>query len=216
MNPEALALRQKLGDWFDPEWKENARGLSAEDWIAAYDAAWEARPDSWTNGVELDEVAGEVPKGADSVLEAGCGSGHTVQVLSLLGFHVTGFDVSPKALAIAQRRCAGLIPEPKWATGFMEDLPFGDREFHSVVCTHTLEHAREAQLAARELERVSRARVIVVVPRQEPAKYTPDYHLWFFREPADLESLFHGRTIRCQPTRLGSALIYVGEPPPTA
>jgi 2-polyprenyl-3-methyl-5-hydroxy-6-metoxy-1,4-benzoquinol methylase len=216
MEAEALALKQKLGDWFDPEWKDHARNLSEEEWIAAYESAWKANPQTCTNGLEMDEVLLEIPVGKFTVLEAGCGAGATVHALTLLGYVVTGLDVSHVALDLARERCRDLTPRPRWAQGFMEDLPFSDGEFHAAVCTHTLEHARDPELAAAELERVARNRIVVVVPRQEPAKYTPDYHLTFFQNEADLESLFHGRTIRCQPTRMGSALIYVGEPPPTA
>ena len=73
----------------------------------------------------------------------------------------------------------------------IEQLPFGDRAFDTVVCVHTLEHVPDLWRAARELRRVAR-RLIVVVPRQRYYRYTVDYHLHFFPNAGPLEHLLGG------------------------
>jgi ubiquinone/menaquinone biosynthesis C-methylase UbiE len=62
----------------------------------------------------------------------------------------------------------------------IERLPFDDGQFDTVVCTHTLEHVQHLQRAVDELRRVARRRLIVVVPRQRPYRYTFSLHVNFF------------------------------------
>ena len=59
-------------------------------------------------------------------------------------------------------------------------LPFSDHSFVVVFCTHTLEHIRDPQKAISELTRVTRQRLIIVVPRQREYRYTVDLHVNFF------------------------------------
>ncbi|MDR0527945.1 MAG: class I SAM-dependent methyltransferase [Spirochaetaceae bacterium] len=59
-------------------------------------------------------------------------------------------------------------------------LPFPDHSFDTVLCTHALEHIRNPQKALAELIRVTRKRLIVVVPRQREYRYTVDLHVNFF------------------------------------
>ena len=67
-----------------------------------------------------------------------------------------------------------------------EALPFRDKSFDTTICLHTLEHVRNLHAAVSELKRVSRKRLIVIVPRQKFFRYTPDYHLNFFGESEQL------------------------------
>lgn len=53
------------------------------------------------------------------------------------------------------------------------------------MSTHTLEHVRDLVSAIRELRRVAK-RMILIVPRQRPYKYTFDLHLNFFPYPESL------------------------------
>jgi ubiquinone/menaquinone biosynthesis C-methylase UbiE len=59
-------------------------------------------------------------------------------------------------------------------------LPFADKSFDNVTCTHTLEHIKDPQKALSELLRVTKHRLIIVVPRQREYLYTPDPHINFF------------------------------------
>lgn len=59
-------------------------------------------------------------------------------------------------------------------------LPFKDGEFDTVVCTHALEHIKNPQKALKEIIRIAKKRIIIVVPCQREYKYTPDLHINFF------------------------------------
>ncbi len=49
-----------------------------------------------------------------------------------------------------------------------------------MISTHTLEHVLNAEAALAELRRVARRRLILVVPRQRPYRFTFDLHLNYF------------------------------------
>ena len=67
-----------------------------------------------------------------------------------------------------------------WQKGHVNFIPFEDKAFDTVICTHTLEHILDIEGAIRELRRVCRKRLIIVVPKQREYKYTFDLHLHFF------------------------------------
>ncbi len=68
----------------------------------------------------------------------------------------------------------------KFLEGNITSLPFRNKEFDTVICTHALEHVRDAKKAFEEIMRIARRRVIIVVPCQREYKYTPDLHINFF------------------------------------
>lgn len=114
----------------------------------------------------LKEVRG--PK----VLEVGCGQGYLTKLLA------KEYEVSAADIVIGDELRAAL-PDVAFQECNIEALPFADRAFDTVVCTHTLEHVRNLGAALDELRRVAR-RVIIVVPRQRPYQYTFDMHLSYF------------------------------------
>lgn len=114
------------------------------------------------------------------VLDAGAGLGHLSHMLSLNDFNkVTALEVNISAQLRRLENhnieiCQGSI-EGK--------LPFKDRQFDVVICTHVLEHVVDLKGAINELRRISRERLIIVVPLQVPSKYTPDLHMRYFMYP---------------------------------
>jgi ubiquinone/menaquinone biosynthesis C-methylase UbiE len=66
---------------------------------------------------------------------------------------------------------------------FEQDLKkilFSDKYFDTVICTHTLEHILEPKKVYDELLRICKKKIIIVVPRERPYKYTFNGHLHFF------------------------------------
>jgi ubiquinone/menaquinone biosynthesis C-methylase UbiE len=68
----------------------------------------------------------------------------------------------------------------QFVSGWVEDLPFGDGSFDTVVCTHVIEHILNYRQAIAELRRITRRRLIIVVPREREGIYTFNPHLNFF------------------------------------
>jgi SAM-dependent methyltransferase len=111
-----------------------------------------------------------------TVCDIGCGTGallrhireHSRQDLS----RMVGTDIIPP-----DRPIGGGI---EFVAGWIEDLPFADQSFDTVVCTHVIEHILNYRRAIEELRRIARRRIIIVVPREREGIYTFNPHLNFF------------------------------------
>jgi ubiquinone/menaquinone biosynthesis C-methylase UbiE len=107
------------------------------------------------------------------VLDVGCGRGFVANILSKK-YQVTASDI------IIGKHLRTRYPKVKFHKAAIEELLFPNASFDTVICTHTLEHVKDIKLAITELRRVAKKRLIIVVPKQRPYKYTFDLHLHFF------------------------------------
>ncbi|HAD03425.1 MAG: hypothetical protein A2091_05325 [Desulfuromonadales bacterium GWD2_61_12] len=122
-----------------------------------------------------------------TVLDVGCGRGYLARRLSKeLQVEVVGLDILPPWGSSEKGA-------PRYCCGRADSLPFADKFFDTVICAHTLEHTVEPQVVIRELRRVTGRRLIIVVPRQRPYRYTFDLHLQFFPYPHTLDLLMGAR-----------------------
>ncbi len=106
---------------------------------------------------ELDRLP--VPRPA-AILDAGCGSGRTMQELVDYGT-VSGLELDPDAAAMARARALGEV-----ITGRLEALPWDDASFDLITCLDVIEHTPDDAPALRELFRVCRPGgfMLVTVP----------------------------------------------------
>ncbi len=132
------------------------------------------------NAPSVATILKEIPAQTDTLLDAGCSSGF------LLGeIHCTHPAI--KLFGIDYRPSSSFA---ELVDGSITNLPYPDLCFDVVTCTHTLEHVLELSTAIRELKRVARKRLIVVVPRQRYFFHTLDEHIHFFMNPYQLAHLF--------------------------
>ena len=103
--------------------------------------------------------------GAKTVLDAGCGEGFVTRYLAERdpALALTGIDLSPEAIAYAQRHFAHVA---NFDVGSVLQLPYGDSAFDTVVCSEVLEHVGDWRRAIAELKRVARRHVIITVPHE--------------------------------------------------
>lgn len=109
----------------------------------------------------------------EKVLDVGCGRGFLASILSKT-HQVTACDM------IISNAVAAKNPGIHFQSENVEKLSFPDSEFDTVVCSHTIEHVQDVIAALRELRRVTKRRLIIVLPKQRPYRYTFDLHLRFF------------------------------------
>jgi SAM-dependent methyltransferase len=127
-------------------------------------------------GTDLSRAAlAEVFAGVcgDTVLDVGCGNGVLAGFLAER-YRVTACDFVVGPDVTAQH------PRVRFEEADLLHLPFPNDAFDTVTCTHTLEHVLDIRGALKELRRVARRRLIVVVPRERPYRYTFNLHLQFF------------------------------------
>lgn len=116
----------------------------------------------------LDECVGE------TILDAGCGRGRLAEAIARAkpDAVVVGVDLAPPA--------AQAPANLSFLQGWLGRLPFPDKSFDTVLCTHTLEHVLDLDGALADLRRIARRRLILVVPRERESRYPFNLHVHFF------------------------------------
>ncbi len=109
-----------------------------------------------------------------TILEVGCGKAFLSNKIEKLNYSVTAVDIYIDDLI------KNKYPKIFFKNDNIENLSFSDNSFDTVICTHTLEHVQNIHKSIKELKRVTKKRLIVVIPKQRPYKYTFDLHLHFF------------------------------------
>jgi ubiquinone/menaquinone biosynthesis C-methylase UbiE len=172
-----LLLRDKAEVFLD--FKDRAFAMTPEEFAGVYRSIADVA--SMQGETDLNERCVEAILAAvvgDSVVDIGCGRGYLASRLREVSATVTGCDI----VVGDELR----VPGVTFVAGNVEALPFANGEFDTVVCTHTLEHVQRFPEAVAELRRVAARRLIVVVPRQRPYRYTFNLHLHFFPYPWSL------------------------------
>lgn len=89
------------------------------------------------------------------VLEVGCGRGIGVEILLSLGAeHVTGFDLDPKMIALAQKRLAKYGDRVRVFVGDAEAMDAPDASLDAVVDYGVIHHIPQWQKSLKEIARV--------------------------------------------------------------
>jgi SAM-dependent methyltransferase len=141
--------------WTDPavlaEQYRSAGNLAARQAIYAYQQPGRDLPDAV---LELAELRGD-----ETVVDVGCGPGS--YLLRLAGHRgpVLGVDRSPGMARTAAERA----PAARTAVADAAALPLPDGSVHVAIAAHMLYHLPDPAAALRELHRVTRDRVLVVL-----------------------------------------------------
>jgi ubiquinone/menaquinone biosynthesis C-methylase UbiE len=110
----------------------------------------------------------------EHVLDISCGTGFFAkQIAKQNNKTVVGIDF---IISDEIKDCIN----PKFIESSIENIPFPENHFDTVICTHTLEHVVDIHLAISELRRVCKKKLIVVLPKQRNYKFTFDLHIHFF------------------------------------
>jgi len=171
----AIFFKLSLGDKakYFLDFKDKSYGMSDEDYKNLYANTYNILGrETDLNKSCIDRLLKE--NYGDSVLEVGCGNGYFSGLLSEKHDNITAIDINVTPETIKNH------PAISFEQGKVEDLPFKDNSFDSVICTHTLEHVLDLEKSLSELRRVATKKIIIVVPCQRPYKYSFDLHLHFF------------------------------------
>jgi ubiquinone/menaquinone biosynthesis C-methylase UbiE len=159
------------------EFRRRAPFLSAAEYRSVYEK--HPRVQELTDNSEqcIQRIRRDIV--GSSICDVGCGTGYLLQRIS------AGREIEPERLVgvdliLPQERQDGI----EYVEALIEDLPFPDRHFDTVVCTHVMEHILDFSAALAELRRICAGTLIVVVPREREYIYTfnPHFHFFPYRE----------------------------------
>jgi ubiquinone/menaquinone biosynthesis C-methylase UbiE len=129
---------------------KRAARRSFDLWSASYERDPFSR---WLGRRQREALEALELRAGDRLLDVGCGTGAAVRAAAEVVERAVGVDLSPKMLAEARERAAGLTGV-EFVEGDSEELPFEDGEFTAVLCTTSLHHYPRADTAVREFARV--------------------------------------------------------------
>lgn len=124
------------------------------------------------------------------LLDAGCGNGY------LLG-RINAINID-----LELHGCDFVKPKPGKTPFLFQKanlirLPYPDKFFDMVVCTHTIEHIKEPKLAINELIRVCKATLLIITPCQRYYYFTLDEHINFFPDKKSIIDLVGLPSYQC-------------------
>ena len=88
------------------------------------------------------------------LLDVGCGGGVLAEEFASLGCQVTGIDISPGSIAVAQAHARKNGLSIDYRMGDATSLPFEQSSFEAVSCCDMLEHVRDWKRVIAEAGRV--------------------------------------------------------------
>ena len=97
-----------------------------------------------------------LPDGGD-ILEVAPGPGFlSVELAGRPGLRVTGLDISPTMIELAQKNAAAARADAKFVQGNASQMPFADASFDLLVCRAAFKNFSEPRQALREMHRLLR------------------------------------------------------------
>ena len=117
----------------------------------------------------VTELVLENLPGVRSVLDVGTGSGLFAEQFAAKGLQVTGLDVNPAMLPVAQE----YVPAGKFREGAAEKLPFSDGSFDLVFMGLLLHETDDLMAAISEARRVVLKRLAILEWPDEEQDFGP-------------------------------------------
>lgn len=173
------------------EFKEKAPYMTEEEYKLYYKILEDKhiKRESDLNSKSIDIILEKVI--GNNILDIACGRGCLAKlIVNKLGMKVTGIDIY---IANNLKECQN----PVFYDGKIENIEFDDKYFDTVICAHTLEHVQDITKAINELRRVTKKRLIIVVPCQREYKYTFDLHIHFFPYLFSLQNVLQNSKGNC-------------------
>jgi ubiquinone/menaquinone biosynthesis C-methylase UbiE len=155
-------------------------------------------------------LAAVTPGGAERVLDAGCGAGHTALAFAPMAAEVVGLDLTEAMLAQGRKlaRDRGLA-NVAFQRGDVERLPFPDAWFDLVTSRYSAHHYPHPPAALREFARVLKPGgaflLVDVVSPDEPAQDTFLNAIELLRDPSHVRDHTVGQWLSmCQKAGLAA------------
>jgi ubiquinone/menaquinone biosynthesis C-methylase UbiE len=132
--------------------------------------------DAWAR--DLLHAAGASP--GDRLLDAACGTGIVARRAAErvgAGGTVTGIDINPSMLQVAQQVATGNEPAIRFEEASVDALPFEDAAFDTVLCQQALQFVPDRAAALAEFARVARPGGRLGVSTCRSLEHQPGYRI---------------------------------------
>jgi ubiquinone/menaquinone biosynthesis C-methylase UbiE len=186
------------------EFKTRVKSFTPEDYDRFYNNLNTISRNRVTdlNKPSLEFILKNIDPSAQSLIDVGCGNGFLLKKVKERhpNLQLTGFDIKDKDDNGATY---------KYVKGNIEKMPFADKSFDVVTCSHTVEHLVELEKCISELVRIARKQVFIVTPKQKYFYYTLDEHVNFFPEKEKLTSIIPLKNYTCE--NLKGDWVYLGK-----
>jgi ubiquinone/menaquinone biosynthesis C-methylase UbiE len=170
--------------------KQKAKSMKQIDFIKVYQRLAHSfvKRETDLNSGSIEQISLDYI--GNKILDAGCGNCYLLKIIAKNNpsLKLVGVDI----LASQKENGISLF------SASIEDLPFPSASFDTVICTHTLEHVLNFDKALKELRRITKKRLIIIIPRQRRSKFTPDLHLHFFPDKATLLKNLNSQSAQCK------------------
>jgi ubiquinone/menaquinone biosynthesis C-methylase UbiE len=154
------------------------------------------------NKPSLDYILNKIDPSAVNAIDIGCGHGFLLEQIHsrFPSIRLHGFDIKDKSESLAY----------EYTKGNIEKLPFPDKSFDVVTCSHVIEHLINLDQCLAELKRITRKQLFIVTPCQRYFYYTLDEHVNFFPYKEKLTSQVKLNQHSCE--KLWGDWVYLGNP----
>lgn len=154
-----------------PAWTSRFEQSDLREWDELYRKEGVIDPEPSSHVVSL--VPTLKRENVQKILDHCCGAGRHVRYLAENDFLVVGTDISPEAIRLASRACAGL-PDATLQVSGMDEIPYSDGFFDASLSLHGIQHGSPVQRrqAFKELYRSLRPKGLLflrVISSSSPA-----------------------------------------------
>lgn len=142
------------------------------------------------NQPSIDYILDKISPETKTLIDIGCGNGYLLKQIhqKFPTIELYGFDIKDKD----ENKFY------KYVKGNIEKMPFPDKQFDVVTCSHTIEHLINLELCINELKRITKKQLFVVTPCQRFFYYTLDEHVNFFPYKEKLTSVMSMKNYKCE------------------
>jgi ubiquinone/menaquinone biosynthesis C-methylase UbiE len=154
------------------------------------------------NKPSLEYILNNIDPASVNAIDIGCGHGFLLKQIhsKFPKILLHGFDIKDKSESEAY----------EYTKGNIEKLPFPDKNFDVVICSHVVEHLINLDQCLQELKRITRKQLFIITPCQRYFYYTLDEHVNFFPYKEKLTSLIKMKQHSCE--KLWGDWVYLGNP----
>jgi|SRR6266850_5278622 ubiquinone/menaquinone biosynthesis C-methylase UbiE len=186
------------------EFKSRVYSFTPEDYRRFYNSLNTISRNRATdlNKPSREFILNNIDPAAQTLIDVGCGNGFLLQQLHerYPKLQLTGLDIKDNDEN-------GTIYS--YVKANIEKMPFPDKSFDVVTCSHTVEHLIRLEQCMSELVRIARRQLFIVTPCQRYYYYTLDEHVNVFPFKEKLTSVIPLKKYSCE--KLNGDWVYCGK-----